>query len=58
MSRILIALGVIYLIFCFVVVFSAWIDPNTDWEYRPEEDDDQIDFIKKWEQEREQRKKK
>ena len=58
MSRIFIALGVFYLIFCFVVVFSAWINPNTDWEYHPEEDDEQIDFIEKWRQEREQKKRK
>ena len=48
MSRILIALGVIYLIFCFAVVFSAWINPNTDWEYRPEEDEEQEQFIRDW----------
>lgn len=58
MSRILILLGVFYLIFCFAVVFSAWTDSDTNWEYRPEEDDEQIDFIQKWKQEREQRKKK
>lgn len=51
MSRIFIALGVFYLIFCFVVVFSAWIDPNTDWEYRPDEDEEQEQFLMNWKKE-------
>ena len=56
-SKIFMVLGLLSIICSITIVLAAWFNPDTDWEYREEEDDEQVDFIKKWREEREQRKK-
>lgn len=49
--KVLFVFAILSFISCFVVILAALFNPS-DWDYSEDEDDEQIEFLKKWRQEK------